>query len=203
MNMKVFSSYVMLNDGTCIFSAKFLPMPESALITAMISAMQAFIKEVSGNYAKKLSTGGFVFHIDRVGKLVFILATSEDQRPDEEMGQIRTRFLHKYGASIDSFRGVTDEFTGFEKDLKEILDIKTYENRIEPTKQLNSFALLQIPKDLQPASRALIMKKELNAKQMSEELEITPLEARKLLDELHELGYAGRFHDGWDFIYFV
>ena len=201
--MKVYACYVMLSDGTCIHASTFFPMPESALITAMISAMQAFIKEVSGNYAKKVSTGGFVFHLDRVGKVVFILACDDDNRPDTEMNQMRIRFLHKYGASLDNFKGMTDDYLGFEKDIKEIFDIKEMERKIEPQKQLNSFALLQIPKHLQEVARQVIMKKEISAKSLAETLEITNFPAKEYLEDLFSDGFLGRYFNGFDYLYFI
>jgi len=178
-------------------------MPESALITAMISAMQAFIHEVSGAYAKKLSTGGFVFHIDRVGKLIFVLATSDEERPNLELTNLRTRFLHKFGAQITSFRGATDEFRVFEKDVREIFDINSQIHRIEPEKPLTSFALIQIPQELQEAARLFVMKKELSVADIKEETGKTTFEITLTLEKLFELGYIGRYHNGKMFIYFI
>jgi hypothetical protein len=179
-------------------------MPESALITAMISAMQAFIREVSGTQAKKLSTGhGFVFHIEKVGRISIVVATDEDDRPTEQLTNLRTRFLHKFGGKVDTFRGVTDDFDAFIEDVREIFEIKGTEKRVEPSKQLNSFALIQIKPELQKAARAMVMKKEAGILELKEELETTPFRTRELLEELLELGYIGRYFDGEKIVYYL
>jgi len=193
----------MMNDGTCLFDTSFYPMPESALITAMISAMQAFIKEVSGSHAKKLSTGGFVFHLDRVGKIVFILATDDDERPESEIYQLRTRFLHKFGGNLHSFSGMTDEYLPFEEDVYDIFNIQVQEHRVEPSQQLNSFALIQIPSHLQEVARTIVMKKEISTIDLYKELDDTPFQINNKVEELVEMGYIGRYFDGNQKVYFV
>ena len=195
--------YVLLEDGTCLFSLPISPMPESALITAMLSAMQSFIKEVSGTFAQKLSTGGFVFHIEKVGRVSFVLATAEEERPTTELTQLRTKFLHGYGQLIDDFRGVTDHFIPFEDDVKTILDISLEMKKTEPTKQLNSFALLQIKPSLQEIAREVILAKGAKPSDLIEKLDLTEYQVRVLLEELFDMGFIGRYIDGAEYVYFV
>ncbi|MHA2504030.1 MAG: hypothetical protein ACXAE3_14315, partial [Candidatus Kariarchaeaceae archaeon] len=141
--------------------------------------------------------------VDRVGKLIFVLATSDDARPEDELSQLRTRFLHKHGSKIDVFRGVTDDFRDFDTDVNEIFDIKVQERRVEPSQQLNSFALLQIPKDLQNVARILVMKKEITVGDLRAETDQTIFQARTQLEDLFSRGFVGRYHNGRVYVYFV
>jgi hypothetical protein len=180
----------------------FAPMPPSALITAMLSAMQAFILEVSGNTAKKLSAGSFVFHIEIIGKVALVLATSSENRP-EELKELRSSFLHKYGSNLASFKGEVDVFYPFEDDVNQILGLEYKEEKVLPSKQLNSFALLQIKSDLQQVAREIVMKKEIKIKELAGILDQTQLITRMQLEELFDLGFIGKYLDGKEFVYFL
>ncbi|MCY3410762.1 MAG: hypothetical protein INQ03_03905 [Candidatus Heimdallarchaeota archaeon] len=201
--MKIFACYIFKLDGTCLFDKAFYPMPEAALITAMVSAMQSFIKEISGVYANKVSAGGFVFHIEKIGKITIALVTSDDERPVDKINKIRTVFISKYGQFIEGSFGQIQQFAAFENELQDILGIIHQEERVNPTKQLNSFAFISIKPELQKIAKLIVMKKEGNALDLAKELNDTAFNVNSGLEQLFDLGYVGRYYEGNSYTYFV
>ena len=199
---KIYSFYISIHGGTCIFSMNFAPMPPSALITAMISAMQSFIHEISGNQARKLTTYGFTFHIETVGKLSLILATSSDEAPPE-LTQLRNAFLHKFGDKIANFIGDTELFAPFEDDVRKVLNVKDLGVRTPPGKKMTAFDVMKIPPDLQNLAKNIAMNNEITVSQLSEKLKQTELQTQMQLDELFDMGYIGRYLEDNEFVYFM
>lgn len=201
--MKVYSCYVVMDNGACLFERSFTPMPEASLISGMLTAMQSFIQEISGTYAKKLSAGDFVFHLEKIGKISIVLSTDSDNRPIEQMTQLRTRFMNKYGSYLDSWSGTVHQFQPFKEDVDEILDSYGLVERVDPKKPLNAFVLISLKPELQKIAKVLIMKKKMTAHEMAAESEFTPYQCYNYLEELVNLGHVGRTQQDDDYTYFV
>lgn len=199
---KKYAFYIYVRGGTCLFSIEFSPMPQSALITAMLSAMQAFINEISGDQAKKLSTGGFVFHMESMKEISLVIATSSEERPPE-LAELRTVFLHKFGSQIGNFTGDTSLFLDFEEDVLKILQFDKLAERIEPTNKLNAYSLLQIRPELQAIAKEAVLKKETRVIELSKILDRSHLIVQMQLEELFDLGFLGKYYDKGEIVYFL
>jgi hypothetical protein len=199
---KIYAFYIYVRGGTCIFSIDFAPMPQSALITAMLSAMQAFINEISGDQAKKLSTGGFVFHMESMKEISLVLATSSEVRPPE-LPELRNVFFHKFGGDISSFVGDTELFAPFENDVRQILKIDQQEEKIPPKNKLTAYSLLQIRPELQDIAREAVLKKETRVSELQKLLNRSGLIIQMQLEELYDLGFLGKFVKDGEMIYFI
>lgn len=199
---KTFAFYIYVRGGTCLFSIDFSPMPQSALITAMLSAMQAFINEISGDQAKKLSTGGFVFHMESMKELSLVIATSSEKRPFE-LTELRNVFLHKFGSKITSFTGDTSLFLDFEEDVFRILKMNQVDKRIEPKNKLNAYSLLQIRPELQAIAKEAVLKKQTRVSELSKILDRSHLIVQMQLEELFDNGFLGKYSDNGEIVYFL
>ncbi|OLS22360.1 MAG: hypothetical protein HeimC2_29960 [Candidatus Heimdallarchaeota archaeon LC_2] len=199
---KTFAFYIYVRGGTCLFSIDFSPMPQSALITAMLSAMQAFINEISGDQAKKLSTGGFVFHMESMKEISLVIATSSETRPSE-LTELRTVFLHKFGSKITSFTGDTSLFLDFDEDVLRILKMNTVDERIEPKNKLNAYSLLQIRPELQAIAKEAVLKKQTRVSELSKILDRSHLIVQMQLEELFDMGVLGKYSDKGEIVYFL
>jgi hypothetical protein len=169
----------------------------------MLTAMQAFLFEVSGNYADKISAGGFVFHVDRVGKISIVLATSADERPSELMSILRTRFLHKYGSYLANFSGVINKFDPFKEDVEEILNLKGVGERIEPKEPLNAFIIMSLNEELQNTAREIILLGEATAQQLSDKLTQSLRVTKSHLERLVAMGHIGRIEIEGGYKYYI
>lgn len=199
---KVYAVYVAMPTGECLFAIDFAPMPESALITAMLSAIQSFILEISGTPAKKFSTRGFVFHIENLKKIYIAVAT-DSEKPPIELRELRTVFLRKFATQIENFRGDTSEFAHFEDDVKKIFNFAELTKRTPPKKKLTAYSLLQIPPDLQAVARELALNKETKIYPLSRKLKQSGLLTKMQLEELFDLGLVGKTIENRDFVYFL
>lgn len=199
---KKYAFYIYVRGGTCLFSIEFSPMPQSALITAMLSAMQAFINEISGDQAKKLSTGGFVFHMESMQEISLVIATSSETRPSE-LSELRTVFLHKFGSQISKFSGDTSLFLDFEEDVLRILKYDKFDDKIEPKNKLTAYSLLQIRPELQAIAREAVLKKQTRVVELSKILDRSHLIVQMQLEELFDLGFLGKYHDIGEIVYFL
>lgn len=199
---KIYAFYIYIKGGTCLFSVDFSPMPQSALITAMLSAMQAFIKEISGDQAKKLSTGGFVFHMESLDEISLVIATSSETRPSE-LTELRNVFFHKYGGQISKFVGDTAMFISFEDDVRSVLKIGQQEEREPPKNKLTAYSLLQIRPELQDIAREAVLKKETRVSELEKLLNRPALVIQMQLEELFDLGFLGKYIEADEIVYFL
>ncbi|MHA2171362.1 MAG: hypothetical protein ACXAB7_15855 [Candidatus Kariarchaeaceae archaeon] len=201
--MRIYSCYVISEEGICLFDLSFTAMPDKYLITAMLAAMQAFITEVSGDYAKKVAAAEFVFHIEKVGKISIVLATSSDERPADQLSNLRTSFLHKFGAELANFTGVITKFEDFKSDAEEILNLEGIGPRIEPSQPLNAFVIMSLDEDLREIAKELIIVEEATAIELSDRLTRSLLFTKAVLEKLVTMGHIGRIETDQGLRYFV
>jgi hypothetical protein len=207
--MTIFSIYIILEDGLCIFNQDLIPNPPpTQLVTGLFTAMQDFVSEVTGSNLKNLTAGGYTFIFEKFGPLTIAISTSsnvgERIKTMFNIRKIGLRFMKKYGTMIDEFQGDTSVFYSFEDDIKEILG---EENIIikdaYPTSPLTPIVLVTLSKDLQATARTLLQLGSGTVETISESSKKTIYETSRDLESLVVIGHVGRFTKDNEIIYFT
>jgi hypothetical protein len=202
--MRIYSIYVMLNDGRCIFDQSFTPeAPPKNLITGMLTALQSFVREVTGTYPTHLVAGDFSFHFEKRGPLTVVLTTSYKPETLDELNQISLRFLKKYGNKIETWKGDVASFEDFSDDIEDILGPQSSQTRIDPVEPLNPFLLLEIPAELQDIAKGLIQEREASSEAMTHYTGLSEFLTRLKLEKLVKMGHIGRYNREDEYIYFT
>lgn len=202
--MRIFSIFVISENGLCLFQQSFTAnAPPYGLITGLLTAVQAFVFEVTGDYPTELSTGGFSFHLKKYGPLTFVLTTSSTSKPIENLNTLGLRFMTKFGAIAAKWKGKVSDFHDFKYDVEEVLGKSQIKKRIDPYNPLTGMTLLTLDIELQDVAQALIQSGEASSEELTKITGKSEYITRMKLEKLLELGHVGRTQDDDDFIYFV
>jgi hypothetical protein len=197
----------MNDDGRCIYNRYFTPAaPPKNLVTGMLTALQGFVRELTGEFPSILGTEGdhpFTFYFQKRGPVTIVLAISDKISQPTEINEIGLRFLRNYGADIENWKGQDDYFEAFTEDLIDLLGEDRTSRRVDPKNPINAFTLLSLDVSLQNIAKELINLKETTSQELAERLGLSEYPLRMQLEELVELGHLGRYFSKDGYTYFT
>ncbi|MHA2091941.1 MAG: hypothetical protein ACW98K_13900 [Candidatus Kariarchaeaceae archaeon] len=202
--MRIFSVFIMIDDGRYLYHQSFTPdAPTVSLVTGLLTAVQAFMVELTGTYPTFLAAGGFAFHLEKIGPVTVVLTSSDDRQPMQSLSQLGMRFINKFGSKVEEWKGNPSDFTEFKGDIEDILGTETVQKHIYPKDPLNSLALLALDSDLQDVAKGLLQIGQCTVSQLSETVNKSEYEVKIQLEQLLNFGHIGRIEQEDDFIYFI
>jgi hypothetical protein len=202
--MRIHAIYVMIHDGRCIFNYPISPTaPPPQLVTGMLSALEIFVQEITGDFPNYLQTGALAFYLNRTGPITIVLTTSKDTIIKNELSDLSLRFMQKFSKKLSSWSGNALMFNDFRTDVVEILGEKPVAERINPVDPLSAFKLLELPEKLVDVAKALIQIKEGTAVDVMEINGKTEYMNTIRLEELVRLGHVGRYIQKDMYYYFT
>jgi hypothetical protein len=202
--MRIYSVFIMLDDGRYLYHQSFTSdAPSVSLSSALLTAVQSFVREVTGSFPTVLSAGGFAFHLEKIGPITIVLTCSDERKPLQSLSQLGMRFINKFGSKVENWRGNPSAFNEFKLDIQDILGEETVQKHIFPDKPLSSLSLLALEAELQETAKTLIQMGEATASQLNEVTGISEYLTKIQLEQLLNLGHVGRRESETDFIYFI
>lgn len=190
--MELYDIFIMVEDGRALFRKSFTQnVIPTNLITGMLTGIQQFVHEVSGAFPTELIAGRYTFNFEKIGPLTIVLTTKTERKNVEYLSIIGSRFLSKFGAKIDKWKGFTNEFASFEDDLAEIFGPDIIKNRIDPKLTMNAITILQLEDKLIDVAITMISLKEATSEEVAFQLKKDQKNVEELLDEMVENGYLG------------
>jgi hypothetical protein len=194
----------MLDDGRYLYHQSFTPQgPPISLMTGLLTAMQSFVREVTGSYPTVLSAGGFAFHLEKIGPLTIVLTCSDERKPLQNLSRLGMRFINKFGEKVEDWRGNPSEFTNFKNDIEDILGPETVRKHVLPTNPLNSLVLLSLESEFQDVAKAIIQHGEATPIDLVEITSLSEYDIKLKLEQLVSLGHVGRIDKNEEFVYFI
>ncbi len=191
--MNLDSVYIMVDDGRCIFYYPLTSIsPPPQLVTGMLSALQIFILEITGEYPDTLTAGGFSFNLFRSGPITIVIASSSEITINNELYELSLRFISRYGNDLRVWKGKLDTFKEFKDDVDNILGIKTQVDKIIPKNPINGFLLLSLEEELIEVAKVIIQIKEGTSEQISKILKNSLYQTQLKLEKLVTMGHIGR-----------
>ncbi|OLS26295.1 MAG: hypothetical protein HeimC2_15390 [Candidatus Heimdallarchaeota archaeon LC_2] len=201
--MRIHAVYVIVDDGRCAYFKAFSEIaPSSHLVSAMLTAMQVFVKEVVGSNFSEITAGPFSFISEQAGPFSIVVVGTKSQEASEKSKYLVLRFIRKYKTMIENWKGELIDFVDFDEDVNEVFGM-TEGLRVDPKIPLDAIALLQIKESLQPIARRILARYEISIEDMAKDLDLTFIVTANLLNELFELGYIGRFRRDDKTFYFI
>ncbi|MHA2251282.1 MAG: winged helix-turn-helix domain-containing protein [Candidatus Kariarchaeaceae archaeon] len=200
---RVHSVYIIVEDGRCAYDKAFSELaPSPHLVSAMLTAMQVFIKEVTGSYFSEISAGPFSFISEKAGPFSVVLVSTKSEEAIEKAKYLTLRFIRRFKSSIEDWSGETIDFQDFDEDV-EIVFGPQNDVRVDPKKPLDAIALIQLKHELQEIAKYLLQKEEKTVDEIAEELSLSKYVVFDQINELYDLGYIGRFEKDSNLVYFV
>lgn len=207
--MSIFSIYVISEDGRCIYNQDLIPNhPPTQLVTGLLTAVQDFVMEVTGDHMQNLTAGGYTFVFEKFGPITIAVSTSsnigEKITTMFNIRKIGLRFMKKYGEMLDRWQGDLSVFYSFEEDIRELLGEKNViMKEAYPSKVLTPITLMSINKELQLTGRSLLQMGKGSPEDVAQVTGKTLYETTRDLESLVNLGHIGRFVHDEVIIYFV
>lgn len=202
-SLRVHAVYVIVEDGRCAYNRAFSEAaPAPHLVSAMLTAMQVFIREVTGNYFTNVDAGPFSFIAEKAGPFSVVIISGKSEETFEKAKYLTIRFMKRYKGTIENWKGETIEFADFDKDVDLIFG-RYDEPRKDPTRPLDVFTLMNLDHKYQVLAKALIGIKEAKVERIAEKAGEGVAEAQIKLDDMVEKGYVGRFSLNNEKVYFV
>ncbi len=202
-DIRVHAIYVIAEDGRTAFHKAYSNnAPPTHLVSAMLTAMQVFIKEVTGENFSEVTAGPFTFVSEKVGPFSVVIISSKSHKITEKAKFLTLRFIRKYKNAIENWGGETVIFADFEKDVEDIFG-KVEDIRIDPKNPLDIFRILSLPEEFQPIVKYLLIKGEAPLTEISDKLNIGRYILQKKLESMVEQGNIGRYVKDQDFVYFI
>jgi len=202
--MRVHSVYVIVDDGRCAFFKSYSEdAPSQDLVAAMLTAMQSFIREVTGSYFSELTAGPFSFVSEVAGPFQVVMVTSKSDKAVETVQHLGMRFMRKYKQLIENWKGETIDFEDFIIDVNEVVGIGSETLRVDPKNPLNAATLVFLPPELQNIAVGLIQIDQITAEDLAVKLKIDPAIALERCESLLELGHIGKEQNSEGTFYFA
>jgi hypothetical protein len=194
---------VIVDDGRCAYFKAFSAIAPSAhLVSAMLTAMQVFVREVVGSNFSEVTAGPFSFISEKAGPFSIVVVGTKNPEVMQKSKYLVLRFIRKYKSKIEHWKGELIDFEDFDQDVDEVFGL-IEDIRIDPKIPLDAIALLQIESDLQPVAKLILGKQEVEKNLTALSLNITEIDATNRLDKLFDLGYIGKFNRSGETFYFV
>ncbi|MFV2014420.1 MAG: hypothetical protein ACC656_03250 [Candidatus Heimdallarchaeota archaeon] len=194
---------MIVDDGRCAYFKAFSAIaPTAHLVSAMLTAMQVFVREVVGSNFSEITAGPFSFISEKAGPFSIVVVGTKNPEVIQKSKYLVLRFIRKYKTKIENWKGELIDFEDFDEDVDEVFGL-IEDLRIDPKAPLDAIALLTIESELQPVAKLMLSKAELEMNQTALSLGITEIEAKNRLDKLFDLGYIGRFSRSGEVFYFV
>ena len=201
--IRIHAVYVIAEDGrTAYYRAFSNQAPTPHLVSAMLTAMQVFIKEVTGSYFTEVHAGPFSFVSEKAGPFSVVIVSEKSHKSLDRAKFLTLRFIRKYRSAIENWTGQTVEFADFDEDVEEVFG-KLDDIRIDPINPLDVMTLLTIHEKYQPVVKYLLTKGEVSLDHIAIEFEDDRFILHGYLEELVKLGHVGRFIKEGNFWYFV
>lgn len=201
--MRIHAVYVIVDDGRCAYFKAFSEIaPSSHLVSAMLTAMQVFVKEVVGSNFSEVTAGPFSFISEKAGPFSIVVVGSKSEEASEKSKYLVLRFIRKYKSKIEGWKGELIDFEDFDEDVHEVFGM-TEGVRVDPKAPLDALALLQIEERLQPVAKRILAKDQVSIEEMAKDMGLTLIVTANLLNDLFELGYIGRFRRDDQTYYFI
>jgi hypothetical protein len=203
LKFRAHAVYVIVDDGRCAYSKAFSEVaPSPHLVSAMLTAMQVFIKEVTGSVLSEVNAGPFSFISEKAGPFSVVLVSTKSNEAIEKAKYLVLRFIRKFKSSIEHWDGDEIDFESFEEDVNEVLGVQE-DIRIDPRQPLDAIALIQLRNDLQPIAKYLLTKGEVTVDFVAEDLGFPKMQVYSQLNELFDFGHIGRYTSQGTIFYFA
>lgn len=191
--MRPHAVYIIAEDGRNAFCKRFSTIaPDEDLISAMIVAMQNFIKEVTGTYFSELTAGPIQFSAQKAGPFYVVLVSTRSEKALEQVKHLGILFMRRYKTLIENWKGETIDFEGFNEDIEEVIGVDPEDLRIDPKNPLDAKTLIFLEQELQQVAKYLIRKKEATIGRLVSDLGIKTEDAIKSVETLFERGHIGK-----------
>lgn len=201
--LRIHAIYVIVDDGRCAyFKAYSAIAPSAHLVSAMLTAMQVFVREVVGSNFSEVTAGPFSFISEKAGPFSIVVVGTKNPEVMQKSKYLVLRFIRKYKTKIEKWKGELIDFEDFDEDVDEVFGL-IEDLRVDPKAPLDALALLTLEESLQPVAKLLLTKEEVDKNQTAIALGITEIEALNYLEKLFELGYIGRFSRKGTIFYFI
>ena len=202
-SFRPYAIYIIIEDGRCAYFKPFSDnAPPPDLVSALLTAMQGFVKEVTGSHFTELTAGPFSFTSERVGPFSVVIVSNKSEIAIEKAKYLSLRFIKRFRMDIENWSGNTIDFETFDEDIQEIIG-KVDTIRIDPSVPLDAISLLSLRPQLQSVSKALLTKGALTLPQVIELTGISPIQAENQLEELLLMGHVGKYKKEGQLYYFV
>ena len=202
--MRPHAVYIIAEDGRNAFSKRFSTIaPDEDLISAMIVAMQNFIKEVTGTYFSELTAGPIQFSAERAGPFYVVLVSTRSEKAIEKVKHLGILFMRRYKTQIENWKGETIDFEGFNEDIDQVVGQKPQDLRVDPKHPLDAKTLIFLEPELQDVAKYMLRKKESTIGKLSIDLGIDGDTASQIIETLFERGHIGKEIIGGVTKYFV
>ncbi len=202
--MRPHAVYIIAQDGRNAFSKIFsTKAPNEDLVSAMLVAMQNFVKEVTGTYFSELTAGPIQFSSEKAGPFYVVLVSTRSKLALEKVKHLGILFMRRYKTLIENWKGETIHFEDFEKDIEDVLGEFNEALRIDPKKPLDATSLIFLEKDIQPVARLILRKRELSPFDVSNALNMDINNAISKLERLFSMGHLGKYEENNETYYFV
>lgn len=195
--------YIIVDDGRCAYFKAFSELaPSPHLVSAMLTAMQVFIKEVTGSFFSEVTAGPFSFVSEKAGPFSVVLVSTKSSEALAKAKYLVLRFIRRYQSALDQWKGETLDFQNFDIDVADVFGNQE-DIRIDPKIPLDSISLIKLKPNLQKVAKQLLTKEEVSVDQLAEELGESRFKVYANLNELFELGHVGRYTKDRKLIYFI
>ncbi len=202
--MRPHAVYIIAEDGRNAFSKRFSTIaPDEDLVSAMIVAMQNFIKEVTGTYFSELTAGPIQFSAERAGPFYVVLVSTRSTKAIEKVKHLGILFMRRYKTLIENWKGETIDFEGFNEDIDEVIGHDPQDLRIDPRNPLDAKTLIFLEPELQDIAKYLLRKKETTIGNIASDLNLDTESVLRVVETLFERGHVGKEKIGGTTKYFV
>jgi len=202
-NFRPFAIYVIVEDGRCAYFKPFSDnAPPPDLVSALLTAMQGFVREVTGSHFSELTAGPFSFTSEKVGPFSVVIVSNKSEVAVEKAKYLSLRFIKRFRTHIENWKGHTIDFETFDEDVQDIIGVAD-SIRIDPSIPLDATSLLSLPPNLQSVSKALLTRGELTVHDAAELIGQTPIQVENQMENLLLLGHIGKYKKEGKIYYFV
>lgn len=201
--LRVHAIYVIIEDGRCAYFKEFSELaPSPHLVSAMLTAMQVFVKEVVGTNFSEVTAGPFTFISEKAGPFSVVLVSGKSKTVTEKAKYLVLRFMRKYQGIIEDWNGEMYDFHDFDQDVEEVFGMVDV-LRSDPKVPLDALALIELSPELQAIAQLALRKIELTTKMTAKALDMPEFAIDHKLKRMFELGYFGRYAYKGDYVYFL
>lgn len=194
--------YIIVDDGRNAYFKGFSDhAPSPDLVSAMLTAMQSFVFEVTGAYFSDLTAGPFSFTSEKVGPFAVVLASTKSEKAEEYTKYLALRFIKRFALLLENWNGETADFEAFDVDVTEIFGVLP-SRRIDIKNPIDAATLMTLKQDLQSVVRYLLIKGDSSIEQIAAGINESEILVQTKINELLALGHIGKIL-GTDVRFFV
>jgi hypothetical protein len=125
---KVINGFYIIYDGICLFSRQYNKRYKDNhhLVSAFLSALDLFAKEISDKHLTKMVLEDDVFSFSLVNNILFVYTYDDvkDSFLEGISNEISAKFLEKFTSELKNWNGEVTIFESFKEDADNIVSMK-------------------------------------------------------------------------------